>query len=107
MGEYERPLDELAVCSERVDIVTSPPSRATLAEVLDRGIALRALFNTSGVSYREGNFKERLATLSRDEALDALANDGKLIKRPFVVGDGVALVGFDEARWREALAGRG
>ena len=30
--------------------------------------------------------------------------DGKLIKRPLVVGDGVTLVGFKEDEWKRALA---
>jgi arsenate reductase len=29
--------------------------------------------------------------------------NGNLVKRPFAVGDGVALVGFDEAAWASAL----
>jgi arsenate reductase len=87
-----------------VHIVEHPPKKAELARALDAGeLPLRALFNTSGVSYREGNFKERLPTLSRDQALSALAQDGKLIKRPFVLGDGIALTGFDENAWRDAL----
>jgi len=41
--------------------------------------------------------------MSDDQALTALAKDGKLIKRPLVLGDGFALVGFRENEWREAL----
>lgn len=37
------------------------------------------------------------------QAFAALAADGKLIKRPLALGDGVALIGFDEAAWRAAL----
>jgi arsenate reductase len=55
------------------------------------------MFNTSGESYRKGRFGEKLATLSDEQALDALAKDGKLIKRPLVLGRDFALVGFDEA----------
>jgi len=64
---------------------------------------VQKLFNTSGQSYRQGGFKEKLKTMSQDEALRALAADGKLIKRPLVLGDGFALVGFREDEWREAL----
>ena len=60
-------------------------------------------FNTAGKSYREGGFKDTLPTMSDDQALTALAKDGKLIKRPLVLGDGFALVGFREDEWREAL----
>ena len=41
--------------------------------------------------------------MSEDEALTALATDGKLIKRPLVVADDFVLVGFREDQWREAL----
>jgi len=64
---------------------------------------VQKLFNTSGQSYRQGGFKEKLKTMSQDEALRALAADGKLIKRPLVLGDGFALVGFREDEWRDAL----
>ena len=62
---------------------------------------LKKLFNTSGQSYREGNFGERVKTLSQAQAFDALAADGKLIKRPLVFGDGFALIGFDESAYAE------
>ena len=97
-------LDQHGIAHDRVDIVQHPPSRTELQRILDgSGGPLRSLFNTSGQSYRDGNFKERLPGLSADAALNALEADGKLIKRPLVVGDGVALVGFDEARWAAAL----
>jgi arsenate reductase len=98
-------LEKKGIPFEPVDIVTRPPSRATLQKVA-RVVGLKRMFNTSGESYRSGNFKERLATMSEDEALSALAADGKLIKRPLVQADGMALVGFVEAEWAAALAGR-
>ncbi len=97
-------LDRHGVAHTRIDIVKEPPSRSVLARVLPQtGDNLRALFNTSGQSYRDGNFKERLPTLSRDQALDALAADGKLIKRPLLITKDGALVGFDEAAWKRTL----
>ena len=38
------------------------------------------------------------------EQLALLAVNGSLVKRPFLVGAGVALVGFDEKKWAAALA---
>lgn len=100
-------LDAQGIAHERVDIVEKPPSAALLEQVLERsGLPIARLFNTSGQSYREGNFKEKLAHLSRAEALAALAADGKLIKRPLLVSPELALVGFDEGRYREALGAR-
>ena len=87
-----------------VDIVATPPSKATLTRsIRESGLPLRAFFNTSGESYRNGGYKDRLKELSQSEAVDALNADGKLIKRPFVVADGQVLVGFDEKAWAEAL----
>lgn len=97
-------LDEQGVEHERVHIVDTPPSAAELERAYKRsGKELRAFFNTAGQSYREGNFKDRLKTLSDDEALLALATDGKLIKRPLLVGEDVVLVGFRENEWRDRL----
>ena len=44
--------------------------------------------------------------LSDEEALDALASDGKLIKRPFVeVSSSRYLAGFKPDLWESALQG--
>jgi len=97
-------LSEHDVSVELIDIVKNPPSKRELREALaNAGLPLKKLFNTSGLSYREGKFGERLATMSEAQALDALAADGKLIKRPFLLGKGFALVGFDEATYRAKL----
>ena len=97
-------LDEAAVDFNAKDIVANPPSKVLLEKALKlSGLPLKNLFNTSGKSYREGGFKDKLPTMSDDQALTALAADGKLIKRPLVLGDGFALVGFREDEWREAL----
>jgi arsenate reductase (glutaredoxin) len=97
-------LDAHAIRHERVDIVEAPPSAALLGRALDRsGAPLARFFNTSGQSYREGNYKERLKHFSRAEALAALAADGKLIKRPLVISDELVLVGFDAEEYEAAL----
>ena len=89
-------LDARGVSYESVDIVLQPPSRAQLSAALRQsGLPIKRFFNTSGQSYREGKFGERLPEMSEAQALDALAADGKLIKRPLIVGKGFVLVGFD------------
>jgi arsenate reductase len=97
-------LDAEGVAHETRDIVTRPPSKTVLRKALRlSGLPVQRFFNTSGQSYRQGGFKEKLKQLSTDQALDALASDGKLIKRPLVLGDGFVLVGFRESEWRQAL----
>lgn len=56
-------------------------------------------FNTSGLIYRNENYKEKLKTMSEDEKLEALANNPMLIKRPLLVGDDFVLVGFKEIEY--------
>ena len=63
------------------------------------------LFNTSGQSYRAMG-AAAVKALSDEEALDALASDGKLIKRPFVkVSSSRYLIGFKPVLWESALQG--
>lgn len=72
-----------------VDLVATPPTAAQLdGWTRSTTTPLSGFFNTSGVSYREGRFKDRLTTMSRQEQLAALAADGKLIKRPILVNEG-------------------
>lgn len=97
-------LEAHGVAHERVHIVDAPLGVAQLRQVLrTSGLPVSKLFNTSGESYRAGGFKSRLAGMSEEEALAALAGDGKLVKRPVVVGEGVALVGFREEEWAARL----
>lgn len=94
-------LDGAGVEYDSIDIVTKPPSKKELKEAMARAeLPVKKLFNTSGQSYREGRFGERLAEMSESEALAELAADGKLVKRPLVLGPDFALVGFDEKAYR-------
>lgn len=97
-------LDDRNIAYEARHIVENTPS----AEDFERYFAqtslpLRRFFNTSGMVYREGNYKDRVATMSNQEAAKELASNGMLVKRPLVVGDGVLLVGFRESVWEKAL----
>jgi arsenate reductase (glutaredoxin) len=93
-------LDAHGVNYEPVDIVTAPPKKAEIQRALKSGVPLKKLFNTSGQSYRDGKWGEKLARVTDAQALDALTADGKLIKRPFVLLGDEALVGFDESAYR-------
>ena len=87
-----------------IPIREQPPSRTELQRMLriyDGNI--RKLFNTSGQDYQKLNLKERLPRLSVNEAIDLLATNGNLVKRPFVLTENDGRVGFKEAEW-ETLA---
>ena len=64
---------------------------------------LRRLVNTSGLEYRALGLAAKLPALAEAEALALLAGNGRLVKRPFLLGAKVGLVGFDAAVWAAAL----
>lgn len=99
-------LDASGVEIAKIDLVADPPSLETLRDLWQRsGLPIRKFFNTSGQSYRQGGFKEKLATMTDDEALAALAADGKLVKRPVLDTGGRVLVGFREDDYAELFGG--
>ncbi|WZU01595.1 arsenate reductase family protein [Erysipelothrix sp. D19-032] len=68
------------------------------------GLPLKSFFNTSGIMYRELNLKDKLPTLTDDEAIDLLATSGRLVKRPILIHDNTILVGFRESDYLELFA---
>lgn len=85
-------------------IYEQPPTVAELRRMLAmQGGNLRRLFNTSGIQYRERGLAEKLPTMSEADALALLASDGRLVKRPFVLGDQIGLLGFAPDAWAVAL----
>jgi arsenate reductase len=97
-------LNEQGVAFEEVAIRDTPPSVPELRQMLGyQADELRKLFNTAGGDYRELNMKDKLPSMAVDDALELLAGRGNLVKRPFLLGDGFGLVGFNEADWAQAL----
>ena len=85
------------------DITLTPPSKEMLVAAYQSLGDRKLLFNTSGQSYRAMG-AAAMKVMSDDEALEALAADGKLIKRPFVeVNCSTYLTGFKPDLWESAL----
>jgi arsenate reductase len=85
------------------DITETPPSKTTLKKILTQsGVPLKKLFNTSGEQYKLLGIKDKLATMTEAQALELLAGNGRLIKRPLVTDGAKATVGFDEAVFGKA-----
>lgn len=99
-------LDARGIAYEAVSIRQSPPSIAELAAALSAtGKPLKSVVNTSGMDYRAMGLKDRLPLMSEPEALELLASNGMLVKRPFAIDAqrGIYLNGFREKEWAEAF----
>ena len=89
---------------ELLDITSTPPSLEELQLAL-AAVGRKRLFNTSGQSYRALG-AAAVAAMDDEQALAALAADGKLIKRPFALtASGQVLVGFKPEEWSALLLG--
>ena len=98
-------LKERGIAHEVHDITLTPPPKEVLSAAHESLGDRKLLFNTSGQSYRAMG-AAAVKALSDDEALDALAADGKLIKRPFVAVDASTfLTGFKPDLWESVLQG--
>ena len=85
-----------------IDITSSPPSRSELELALHQ-LGRKRLFNTSGKSYRALG-SAVVQAMDDQQALDALAADGKLIKRPFLItAAGTVITGFNPQEWQAQL----
>ena len=98
-------LDAEGIAYSVVDITSNPPTREQIKSAVNQLGDRKLLFNTSGKSYRSVGAAV-IKAMTEDEALDALAADGRLIKRPFLQrSNGGVLVGFKADLWAETLKG--
>ena len=101
-------LSKIEAQVELINLAEQAPSVTELRFILEcyEG-QIKKLFNTSGVQYRELNMKTRLPELSAEQALELLASNGLLVKRPFLLTQNTAqpkgLVGFNEQQWSDVL----
>ena len=66
------------------------------------GFSLNRLFNTSGEQYRALGVSEKLkAGMTESEAFKLLSQNGKLVKRPFLLTSKNGTVGFSAEVWDE------
>ena len=88
---------------ELIDITLQPPSLQELEQALKQ-LGRRRLLNTSGQSYRALG-AAAVQAMDDERLLQALAADGKLIKRPFLIrDDGHTVTGFQQAEWESLFA---
>jgi len=85
-------------------IVDTPPKKTELRKMLkfyDGNI--KKLFNTSGVMYRELKIKDKINDMTDSDAINLLSENGKLIKRPFLLTEKGGAVGFKEDEWSKLI----
>ncbi|QXE00822.1 arsenate reductase family protein [Terribacillus sp. DMT04] len=88
-------LEEHQIPYEAIHIVETPPSPEELQEAADKsGLPLTKLFNTSGKVYREGGYKDKIKEADDAQLKAWLSENGMLIKRPLLIGENQAAVGF-------------
>ena len=92
--------------TNRLIVEENPTVEELKAWIPRSGLQVKKFFNTSGQRYKELNLKEKVAKASDGELIALLATEGKLVKRPLLVGPDFVLVGFREEQWQEKLLGR-
>lgn len=82
---------------------TPPGTNELMAMLKAQDGNIRKLLNTSSKDYRELGIKDRLDSMKPEEVFALMQNNGNLVKRPFVIGDGIHLTGFQEAAWTQGF----
>jgi arsenate reductase len=98
-------LKDQGINFEELPIRGQPPSPEELRKMLKQKQGdLCKLFNTSGLDYRELELGKKLAEMTEAEAIELLAGNGNLVKRPFVFIGSKGTVGFKQDEWELLLA---
>ena len=89
-------LTSLGLTFDDKDITKDTPAADLLLQWMKASdLPIKSYFNTSGIKYRELGLKDKLPSLSMEEAAAILSTDGMLIKRPILLVDGkVAQIGY-------------
>lgn len=96
-------MKEQGVAFEELPIRETPPSVDELRKMFEYVGDLKKLFNTSGMDYRALGMKDKLPSMSAEEAFELLASNGNLIKRPFLIDEDKGITGFKEDLWEALL----
>ena len=81
-----------------IDIVKEPPLSDYLNLALEQYSAdIKRIFNTRGKAFKSINLD--IYSLLREEIIQLLLSDGKLVKRPFLVYEKKVILGFNEIEY--------
>ena len=94
-------LDQNNISYQFIDIVKNPPSKYYLQLSLKQfSLDKKKIFNTRGKSFKSMNIN--IKDLSNEKIIKLLLNDGKLIKRPFlIINESKFILGFNESEYED------
>ncbi|MES9825407.1 MAG: arsenate reductase (glutaredoxin) [Candidatus Thiodiazotropha endolucinida] len=85
-------LQDQGIDPDVVEYLKTPPDKATLGQILDMlGLEPRELMRTKEKEYKVLQLDD--PSLSRDQLIDAMITNPKLIERPIVIQNGKAAIG--------------
>ena len=92
-------LDQNNISYQFIDIVKNPPSKKFLELALKQfSLDIKKIFNTRGKSYK--SIEVDILDLTKKRIIELLSNNGKLIKRPFlIINESKLLLGFNESEY--------
>ncbi len=92
-------LDQNDIDYKLIDIVKEPPSKKFLELALIQfSLDKKKIFNTRGKSFKLLDLD--IKDLTNEKIIELLSNDGKLIKRPFlIINEIIFLLGFNEPEY--------
>ena len=91
-------LDKENLEYQLIDIVKEPPATKYLNLAFEQyPLDKKRIFNTRGKAFKSIDLD--IFGLSRNEIIQLLLSDGKLIKRPFLIFGEEIILGFNEAEY--------
>ena len=92
-------LDQNDINYQFIDIVKEPPSKKFLKLALIQfSFDIKKIFNTRGKSFKSIDFD--IFDLTKKKIIELLSNDGKLIKRPFlIINESKLILGFSDSEY--------
>ena len=100
-GKAAKWLDNKNLEYQLIDIVSKPPLLKYLNLALEQyAFDKKRIFNVRGKAFK--SIKPDIKVLSREEIIQLLLSDGKLIKRPFLIyEEKKVILGFNEIEYTE------
>lgn len=93
----EKALEEMGIAYKFYDITINPPEEKVLRKIIkNSGLETKKAFNTSGVQYKSENWKDKIKDFDENSMIKALVGQGKLMKRPMVINEEKATIGYQE-----------